>query len=394
MRIGEQAMTEVVRVEVADVVRYFQDLEDPRSPINLHHPLESVLVIAILAVLAGADGPTAIARWANFKAEFLKNLLELPYGIPQKDVYRGVLATLKPDAFQACFTLWLESLKATASAALGEGERPTLAIDGKTLRRSHNRKAKLGALHSVTVWASEAGLTLAQVATEEKSNEITAIPQLLSLVDLRGAIITIDAMGTQTAIAEKIVDGGGDYLLALKGNQESLYKATVAYLGEQIDADFDGIDARVHETIEKGHGRQETRTYIQLPAPKSLPGFSRWKGLLSIGVAILTCVRDGKTTVDARYFISSLPLGVKSFAHAVRSHWGIENTCHWCLDVTYREDQSRIREEHLRENFAWLNRLTLSLLKQHCGKDSVAMRRRSCGWDENFLLQVLTGQRG
>jgi predicted transposase YbfD/YdcC len=386
-------MTEVVRVEVQEVVRYFQGLEDPRSSVNLHHPLESVLVIAIMAVLAGAEGPTAIARWANFKAEFLKNLLDLPYGIPQKDVYRTVLATLKPDAFQACFTLWLGSLKAAASAALGDNERPTFAVDGKTLRRSHDRKAKLGALHSVTVWASEFGLTLAQVATEEKSNEITAIPQLLSLVDLRGAIITIDAMGTQTAIAEKIIAGGGDYLLALKGNQESLHEATVAYIGEQIDADFEGIDARVHETVETGHGRQETRTYVQMPAPKSLPGFSRWKGLLSIGVAILTCVRDGKTTVDARYFISSLPVQVKQFAKAVRNHWGIENSCHWCLDVTYREDQSRIRDEHLRENFAWLNRLTLSLLKQHCGKDSVAMRRRSCGWDDKFLLQVLTGSK-
>jgi predicted transposase YbfD/YdcC len=386
-------MAEVVRVDVQEVVRHFQDLEDPRSPINRRHPLDSVLVIAIMAVLAGAEGPTAIARWAEFKADFLLQLLNLPHGIPGKDVFRRVLMALKPDAFQACFTLWLESLRNAASAALGD-QRPTFAVDGKTLRRSHNRKAKLGALHSVTVWASEFGLTLGQVATAEKSNEITAIPQLLSLVDIRGAIITIDAMGTQTAIAETIIDGGGDYVLALKGNQESLYEATVAYIAEQIDAGFEGIDARTHETVETGHGRQETRTYIQMPAPRSLPGFGRWKGLMTIGMAILSCVRDGKTTHDARYFISSLPVQVKQFAQAVRSHWGIENSCHWCLDVTYREDQSRIREEHLRENFAWLNRLTLSLLKQHPGKDSVAMRRRSCGWNEDFLLQVLTGTKG
>lgn len=386
-------MAEVVRVDLQEVVRHFQDLEDPRSPVNCRHPLASVLVIALMAALAGADGPTAIARWARFKADFLKRHLDLPHGIPGKDVFRRVLMALKPDAFQACFTLWLQSLRKAASAALGEGERPTLAVDGKTLRRSHDRKAKLGALHSVTVWASEFGLTLAQVATAEKSNEITAIPPLLALVDLRGAIVTIDAMGTQTAIAEAIVDGGGDFLLALKGNQQSLYKATVAYVEEQINAEFEGIDARVHETVEKGHGRQETRTYIQMPAPATLPGFDRWKGLMSIGVAILTCVRDGKTTIDARYFISSLAVQVKQFARAVRSHWGIENGCHWCLDVTYREDQSRIREQCLRENFAWLNRLTLSLLKQHPGKDSVAMRRRACGWDENFLLEVLTGSK-
>ncbi len=383
-------MAEVVRVDVQEVVRHFQDLEDPRSAINRRHPLDSVLVIAIMAVLAGADGPTAIARWAKFKADFLLQRLNLPHGIPSKDVFRRVLMALKPDAFQACFTLWLQSLRNAASAALGD-QRPTFAVDGKTLRRSHNRKAKLGALHSVSVWASEFGLSLGQVATAEKSNEITAIPQLLSLVDIRGAIITIDAMGTQTAIAETIIDGGGDFILALKGNQESLYKATVAYIDEQIEANFEGIDARIHETVETQHGRQETRTYIQMPAPRSLPGFGRWKGLMTIGMVILSCVRDGKTTHDARYFISSLPVQVKQFAQAVRSHWGIENSCHWCLDVTYREDQSRIREEHLRENFAWLNRLTLSLLKQHPGKDSVAMRRRSCGWNENFLLEVLTG---
>lgn len=386
-------MAEVARMDVQEVLRHFQHLEDPRSPINRWHPLDSVLVIAIMAVLAGADGPTAIARWAKLKADFLQQHLHLPRGIPSKDVFRRVLMALKPDAFQACFTLWLESLRNLASAALGD-QRPTFAVDGKTLRRSHNRKANLGALHSVSVWASEFGLSLAQVATAEKSNEITAIPQVLSLVDIRGAIITIDAMGTQTAIAEAIIDGDGDFILALKGNQQSLYEATVAYIDEQIEANFEGIDARIHETVETRHGRQETRTYIQMPAPPSLPGFGRWKGLMTIGMAILSCVRDGKTTHDARYFISSLPVQVKQFAQSVRSHWGIENSCHWCLDMTYREDQSRIREEHLRENFAWLNRLTLSLLKQHSGKDSVAMRRRSCGWNENFLLQVLTGTEG
>jgi predicted transposase YbfD/YdcC len=386
-------MATVVQLDVKEVVRHFKELEDPRSPVNRLHPLESVVVIAIMAVLAGANGPTAIATWAKIKAEVLSKWLDLPHGIPRKDVFRRVLASLKPDAFQACFTMWLTALRAAAAAATGV-ERPTLAIDGKTLRRSHDRNRGLGALHSVSVWASEFGLTLAQVATEEKSNEITAIPTLLSLVDIRGAIITIDAMGTQTAIAEKIIDGGGDFILALKGNQGTLHDATIDYIDEQAKTDFQGIGARRFDTAEKKHGRIERRTYIQMPAPKSLPGFANWKGLLSIGIAYLWCLRDGKETSEVRYFISSLPVKVKQFAHAVRSHWGIENTCHWCLDVTYREDESRIRDEHLRENFAWLNRLTLSLLKQHPDKDSVAMKRRACGWNEEYMLQVLTGTKG
>ena len=386
-------MASIVRMDLKEVVRHFKQLEDPRSAVNRLHPLTSVIVIAIMAVLAGANGPTAIAEWAKMKCELLLKLLDLPHGIPRKDVFRRVLATLKPDAFQACFTMWLTALRAAAAEATGV-ERPTLAIDGKTLRRSHDRNRGLGALHSVSVWASEFGLTLAQVATAEKSNEITAIPTLLSLIDIQGAIITIDAMGTQTAIAEKIIDGGGDFILALKGNQGTLHDATIDYIHQQTKTDFQGIGARRLDTVEKNHGRIEKRTYIQMPAPKSLPGFNNWKGLLSIGIAFLWSIRDGKETSEVRYFISSLPVKVKQFAHAVRSHWGIENSCHWCLDVTYREDESRIRNEHLRENFAWLNRLTLSLLKQHPDKNSVAMKRRDCGWNEEYMIQVLTGTKG
>ena len=386
-------MASIVRMDLKEVVRHFKQLEDPRSTVNRLHPLESVIVIAIMAVLAGANGPTAIAEWAKMKCELLLKLLDLPHGIPRKDVFRRVLVTLKPDAFQACFTMWLAALRAAAAEATGV-ERPTLAIDGKTLRRSHDRKRGLGALHSVSVWASEFGLTLAQVATAEKSNEITAIPTLLSLIDIQGAIITIDAMGTQTAIAEKIIDGEGDFILALKGNQGTLHDATIDYIHQQTKTDFQGIGARRLDTVEKKHGRTEKRTYIQMPAPESLPGFNNWKGLLSIGIAFLWSIRDGKETSEVRYFISSLPVKVKQFAHAVRSHWGIENSCHWCLDVTYREDESRIRDEHLRENFAWLNRLTLSLLKQHPDKNSVAMKRRDCGWSDEYMLQVLTGTKG
>jgi len=381
-------MADLERLSLDEVVLHFAELEDPRSTVNLQHPLVSVIVIALMAVLAGASGPTAIARWAAFKQEFLLSVLNLPNGVPRKDVFRRVLMALRPGAFQVCFVNWLTSLRATAAATTGV-EQPVLAVDGKTARRSHDRKNGLGALHSVSVWASEFGLSLGQVACAEKSNEITAIPELLRLGDIKGAIITIDAMGTQKAIAAQIIDGEADYVLALKGNQETLHQAVIAHIDEQLDGDLE--EACEHVTTEKGHGREETRTYLQLPAPEDLPGFTLWEGLKSIGVVTSQCLRDGKETIEVRYYISSLAMGVTRFARAVRSHWGIENTCHWVLDMTYREDESRIREKTLRENFAWLNRFTLSLLKQHPARMSLAMKRRGCGWDENFLLEVLAG---
>jgi predicted transposase YbfD/YdcC len=381
-------MVDSRHISLAEVVAHFAELEDPRSTVNLRHPLASVVVIALMAVLAGASGPTAIGEWAAFKEEFLLNTLDLPNGIPRKDVFRRVLMALRPGAFQACFASWLNSLRATAAEVTGV-EQPVLAVDGKTARRSHDRKNGLGALHSVSVWASEFGLSLGQVACAEKSNEITAIPELLRLVDIKGAIITIDAMGTQKAIAAQIIEGEADYVLALKGNQETLHQAVIDYVNEQLEEDH--TKAREYVTTETGHGREETRVYLQLPAPKSLPGFTLWEGLRTIGVVTSRCIRDGKETIEVRYYISSLGMGVKQFARAVRGHWGIENSCHWILDMTYREDESRIRHEALRENFAWLNRFTLSLLKQHPRRTSLVMKRRSCGWNENYLLEVLVG---
>ena len=381
-------MADVQRIGLDEVVRHFEELEDPRSEVNLRHPLVSVVVIALLAVLAGAGGPTAIARWAVMKREFLLQVLDLPNGIPSKDVFRRVLMALKPAAFQACFANWLQSLRTEATAVTGV-EQPILAVDGKTARRSHDRKNGLNALHSVSVWASEFGLSLGQVACAEKSNEITAIPELLRLVDIKGAIITIDAMGTQKAIAAQIIEGEADYVLALKGNQETLHQAVIDYIDEQLEGNL--VDAQEHVTTEKGHGREEARTYLQDPAPEKLPEFMRWKGLKSIAMATSRCLRDGHETVEVRYYISSLTLDVKRFARAARGHWGIENSCHWTLDMTFREDESRLRERNLRENFAWLNRFALSLLKQHPGRESLVMKRRSCGWSDAFLMEVVTG---
>jgi predicted transposase YbfD/YdcC len=282
-----------ITVSLDEVIGYFDELEDPRSTVNRKHPLVSVVVIAMMAVLAGAGGPTAIAKWAAIKEEFLLKLLDLPSGIPCKDVFRRVLATLKPGAFQACFATWLQSLRAKAAEATGI-DQPVFSVDGKTNRRSHDRSKGLGALHSVSVWASQYGLSLGQVACAEKSNEITAIPELLKLVDIEGTIITIDAMGTQKAIAATIIDRNADYVLALKGNQETLQQAVIDYIDEQSKNDFADVQARRHITKEQGHGRKEIRSYIQMPVPGSLRGLELWKDLKSIGMATLVCVRNGQ----------------------------------------------------------------------------------------------------
>jgi predicted transposase YbfD/YdcC len=383
-------MAKVQRFCLDEIIGYFEDLEDPRDTVNRKHPLVSVVIIAMMAVLGGAGGPTAIARWAALKADFLTGVLPLPHGIPGKDVFRRVLGLLQPAAFQACFVSWLQALRARAAEATAV-DQPVFAVDGKTARRSHDRGKGLGALHCVSVWASDFGLSLGQVACDEKSNEITAIPELLRLVDIKGTIITIDAMGTQKAIAEQIIDSGADYVLALKGNQETLHDAVIDYVNGHLDNDFADVAARRHEETDRGHGREEHRCYIQMPVPQGLRGAGQWKGLRSIGMATLVCQRDGQETGETRFYISSLPVGVKRFARAVRSHWSIENGCHWSLDVTFREDESRIRGPQTRENFAWLNRFSLSLLKQHPGKDSIAMKRRACGWSDDFLLQVFAG---
>ena len=379
-----------IRMTLQEVVGYFDELEDPRSTINQKHPFISVVVISLMAILAGTSGPTTIAQWAQYKEAFLRGVLDLPNGVPRKDVFRRVLSLLNPTAFQTCFAAWLKALRERAAEAT-EIDQPVLAVDGKTARRSHDRRKALGALHAVSVWASEFGLSLGQVACDDKSNEITAIPELLRLVDIQGAIITIDAMGTQKAIAAQIIEQKADYVLALKGNQETLHDAAIEYLDEQFENDFTGLDVRHHTTTETAHGRDETRCYVHLPVPSDLPNRDQWKELKSIGVAITACLHDGKETIEKRYYISSLPVGVKRLARAVRGHWGIENSCHWSLDMTFREDESRIRDRHLRENFAWLNRFLLSLLKQHPSKNSIVGRRRGCAWNDDFLLEVLTG---
>jgi predicted transposase YbfD/YdcC len=375
------------RSKLDEIVASFARLEDPRSEINRRHPLPSVLVIAVLAVLAGAAGPTAIARWARYKEELLIGLLDLPHGVPSKDVFRRVLMMLKPEAFEAAFNAWIAVLRDEAVAATGV-DRPIVAVDGKSARRSHDAARDLSALHVVTAWAGEYGLALGQELCAEKSNEITAIPELLGKIDVRGGIVTIDAMGTQKAIAEQVIRGQADYVLALKKNHEALHREVVEFIDRQLEGGLEA--AQEWTTTERGHGREEERTYLQLPAPGALPRRDEWKGLKSVGLATARRVKNGEESIEIRYYLSSLEVDVDLFARAVRGHWSVENACHWSLDVTFREDDSRIRERTLGANITWLYRFTLSILKQHPDRrQSLIMKRRGCGWSDKFLMEVI-----
>jgi len=378
--------------DVGSILGCFQDLDDPRSTVNRKHLLGDLIVISICAVIAGADGPKAIGVWATSNADWLKQYLELPNGIPSHDTIGRLLAVLNPTAFQKCFENWIRTLRTDNESVDDQataGKDEVIAIDGKALRRSHDRKRDLGPLFLVSAWSVQHGISLGQLATEEKSNEITAIPELINNIDVSGGIVTIDAAGCQKTIAEKIVDGGGDYILALKGNQGNLHKAVEDICTRQLENGFSDVIARKHQETIKGHGRVDQLTYYQFEATKTLPGASKWKGLRTIGVAIRVSTEGDKVTRDVRYYISSLRLGVKRFAHAVRGHWGIENTLHWCLDVTFREDESRLRNRHAADNIAWLKRFAISLLKQCPDKESIAMRRRMAGWNTDYLAQVL-----
>lgn len=380
-------MRKVTSDDVVSIMELFKELEDPRSTVNRQHVLGELIVICVLAVIAGADGPKAIGVWASFKHDWLKRYLKLPAGIPSHDTIGRLLAALKPQAFQHCFQQWLARLGETEDA--GQGAQQHIAIDGKALRRSHDRRRNLGPLFLVSAWSVRRGISLGQLATAEKSNEITAIPELLDHIDVRNAVVTIDAAGCQREIAAKVVDGGGDYILALKGNQETLHREVQDYVATHMENDFADIPARAHEQVVKAHGRVDTLTYYQMPAPDKLTNRAKWKGLNTIGVAIRVSKQGGKETSDVRYYIGSGKMGVRSFAEQVRGHWGIENTLHWCLDVTFREDDSRLRDRNAADNLAWLRRFAISVLKQQTDRESIAMRRRIAGWNTDYLAKLL-----
>lgn len=384
--IGCGAMAKkATEFDVEVILADFAELPDPRSHVNRRHLLGDIIVISIMATIAGAEGPKAIGVWATSNQQWLLDRLELPNGIPSHDTIGRVLMTLKPEAFQKCFECWITRI----SGKRAEGELDVVAIDGKALRRSHDRAAGLGPLFLVSAWAVQRGISLGQLATEEKSNEITAIPDLLDQIDVKKSVVTIDAAGCQKSIAAKIIDEKGDYVLALKGNQGTLHDAVVEYILTHMENDFADVTARKHSERVKGHGRKDELIYYQLPVPDDLIGRQKWKGMRTIGVVIRMSESGKKHTSDVRYYISSLALGVKRFAACVRGHWGIENTLHWCLDITFREDESRVRNRTLADNIAWLKRFAISLLKQIDDKESIAMRRRMAGWNPDFLAKVL-----
>ena len=382
----------VDEIDAVSILEFFGDLKDPRSEVNRKHLLGDICVICICAVLAGADGPKAIGTWALLKKDWLERVLTLPNGIPSHDTIGRVLATVAPSAFQTCFSMWAKRFQGDASEA-DESEtelaKKHIAIDGKALRRSHDKRNGLGPLFLVSAWSVECGMSLGQLATDVKSNEITAIPELIRNIEVKGAIVTIDAAGCQKSIAKQIVEAGGDYVLALKGNQGNMYRDVANWVGEQFETNFADVESRRYEVTEKGHGREVTNLYIQFEVPPALRGRDDWAGLKSLGVATRHCLQAGKETYDTRYYLATLPIAIKQFANSVRGHWSIENTLHWCLDVTFREDESRLRDRYAAENVAWLRRFGIGLLKRVDSKESIAMRRRMAGWNEDFLLQVL-----
>jgi predicted transposase YbfD/YdcC len=313
----------------------------------------------------------------------------LANGIPSRDCIRRVLMALNPEAFQQCFQNWI----AQSIPDEEGGGRRLIAIDGKTCRGSHDAAKQLGPMHIVSAWASEEGLALGQVATEEKSNEITAIPELLQRLSLKKTIVTIDAMGCQKDIVEQIVEGGGDAVIAVKGNQPKLHAAIESFFQEQIERDFEEMKYRCAETVDEGHGRRDERGYYLAKIPRDFAPADEWPDVKAIGYAVrITTHDDGRESCEARYYISTRYLSGKRFAEAVRNHWGIESM-HWVLDVTFREDDSRTRERTLANNLSWLRRFAVTLLKRHPKTDSIRGKMLSCGYNTDFLEEVLELQR-
>lgn len=372
-------------VDVGSIATYFETLADPRHTRNRKHLLVDIAVLCVAAIVCGCDGPTAIHRWAALQKAWLAEHLALPNGIPSRDCIRRLLLALKPEAFQQCFQNWVAQAL-PSDAATG---RRLIAIDGKTCRGSHDAARNLGPLHIVSAWASEEGIALGQVATDQKSNEITAIPELLDRIALTDTLVTIDAMGCQHVIVDQIVDGGGDCVIAVTDNQPKLKAAIEAFFDDRIERDFEDLRYRSCETLDEGHGRTDERAYYLAKIPHDFAPAREWPHIRAIGYALrLTTHADGRQTSDIRYYILTRYLGGKRFAEAVRGHWGIESM-HWVLDVTFREDDSRTRERTLGNNLSWLRRFAVTLLKRHPVKDSLRGKMLRCGYSTDFLTEVL-----
>jgi predicted transposase YbfD/YdcC len=368
-----------------DFVAHFSILPDPRVDRTKKHRLLEMLFIAVCTIICGGETFTDMESFGEAKEEWLRKFLELPHGIPSHDTFGRLFARLDPQAFGECFLRWSEALhKAT------KGE--VIALDGKTVRHSFDTATGQSALHLVSAWASENGITLGQLRVDGKSNEITALPKLLQVLDVTGCVVTLDAMGCQKDLAGQVKKQGGDYVICLKGNQNSLHEETRYFFEEAKRMKFRDVPYAYHQTVEKDHGRIETRRVwmVEEVAITWLAREDQWPGLASLAMVEAERRIGKKTTKEIRYFISSLRGDVKQLATAARRHWGIENSLHWVLDVTMNEDQSRARKDHAPENLALLRRLALNLIKQaKPAKQSVRASIKKAGWDNSFLEAIL-----
>ncbi|MGL4666923.1 MAG: ISAs1 family transposase [Saezia sp.] len=366
------------------VSKHFIKIIDPRDEVKTQHSLLNILTIVLCAVIGGSEDFYDIEEFAKCKEEFFQTFLDLPNGIPSHDTINRVISRIDPQEFSNCIVEWTK--------ALSEKLKGVIAIDGKTLRRSFQDASKKNPLHVVSAWSSENGIVLGQVQTDEKSNEITAIPALLKLLDIEGSIVTIDAMGCQTDIAQKIVDGGGDYVLALKGNQKNTLDSVKYLFDWELKNDFSGVFHTETLSIEKGHGRIETRKVYSIGELGKLEGLAleKWPGLQSL--TMIESVREinGSSTKERRYYISSLPAEAKVIGDSVCSHWGIENSLHWVMDVTFHEDYARNRKDHSAANMATMRHFALNLIKQDKNsKGSIKGKRKRAGWNDDYLLRLI-----
>ena len=366
------------------IQEHFSRVNDPREAHKIAHDLQEIITIAICAVISGADGWVEVEDFGRSKEKWLRTFLHLPNGIPSHDTFGRVFAMISTEELEKCFQSW--------TRAIAKRVKGVVAIDGKTLRCSYDSASEKSAIHMVSAWVSEQNLVLGEVKTEEKSNEIKAIPQLLKLLELKGCLITIDAMGCQKEIAEKIVDKEADYILALKRNQEGLYEEVYDWFQRALETNFDGVTWDYHETEDKNHGRHEIRRCWVTSSLEAMRRIKEWAHARTVIMVESVCETKEKTTQEYRFYISSREGDAEHLAGAVRSHWGIENSVHWILDVAFREDDSRIRMGNAAENFSILRRLALNLIKQEpSAKSGVKARRKRAGWDENYFLKIISG---
>jgi predicted transposase YbfD/YdcC len=369
----------------ATFIEHFSDLKDPRDDKNKKHQLMDIVFLVIAAVISGAEGWEAIETFGEEKLDWLRKYFPFANGVPSHDCIRMVMISLSPKALQGCFARWMQAL---VEVAKGE----VVAIDGKTIRRSFDRAGGLRAIHMVSAWAKRNGVSLGQVKTDEKSNEITAIPALLGFLELRGCIVTIDAMGCQREIAEKIREQGADYVLAVKKNQKELHQAIEDYFETAQQAGYRAVPLERLEEVDSGHGRVEVRRYQLVPDLRTLPKPEQWKDLQGIARVEGERHLGDRVSTEVRYYITSFGQDVGRLAEAVRGHWGIENSLHWVLDVTFREDDSRLRAGYGAENFAVIRHIALNLLKREPSKASLKRKRYKAALSNEFRSNVLFPQ--